>query len=107
MKKSFKTIVIALVLTIAVCLSLAACTVADPATSVTPAPTLYYGRFAEVPHEEDLYYDPETQIVYYIRQKGAGYARYGYMSPYYAPNGLPYKYDTDTQTLVEISLKNP
>ena len=27
---------------------------------------------------------------------------YGYMSPYYASNGLPYRYDANNQTLIEI-----
>lgn len=31
-----------------------------------------------------------------------GYGGYGYMSPYYAPNGFPYRYDANNQTLIEI-----
>lgn len=53
------------------------------------------------PHETDkhmlytgyrnLYYDEETYIVYYIE--------YHRMSPYYAENGLPYRFNISTNEL--------
>ncbi len=52
---------------------------------------------------EDLYYDPQSKIVYFIFSEASGYQGYGYMSAYYAPNGLPYLYDPFSQELVEIS----
>ena len=39
--------------------------------------------------EKCLYYCEETKIVYIIFGECGGYDGYGYMSPYYAPNGLP------------------
>lgn len=50
----------------------------------------------------NLYYDSNTKIVYFIFNEYSGYKGYGYMSPYYAPNGFPYRYDANNQTLIEI-----
>lgn len=43
-----------------------------------------------------LYYDATTNIVYFWNGNIAP-------SPYYAPNGLPYKYNPSTNTLEEIT----
>lgn len=51
---------------------------------------------------QDLYYDTNTKIVYILFNEWAGYQGYGYMSPYYAPNGMPYVYNTQTNSLEEI-----
>ena len=51
---------------------------------------------------QDLYYDTTTKIVYILFNECAGYSGYGYMSPYYAPNGLPYVYNLQTNSLEEI-----
>lgn len=51
----------------------------------------------------DLYYDANTKIVYIMFNECAGYSGYGYMSPYYAPNGLPYMYNPQTNELEEIA----
>lgn len=59
--------------------------------------------FVKIQNESNLYYDTDTNIVYFVA--GAHYYShkgYGFMSPYYAPNGLPYKYDITTNTLREI-----
>lgn len=46
----------------------------------------------------DLYYDSATRIVY-----SKNYSGYGTVFvPYYAPNGLPYRYNLETNTLEEI-----
>lgn len=55
-----------------------------------------------IPGRDFLYYDPVEGIVYIIYHEYVGNQGYGYMSPYYASNGLPYRYDVKTQTLVEI-----
>ena len=34
--------------------------------------------------------------------KEAGFSGYGYMSPYYAPNGMPYVYNVETNSIEEI-----
>ena len=51
---------------------------------------------------QDLYYDTNTKIVYILFNECAGYSGYGYMSPYYAPNGMPYVYNVETNSLEEI-----
>ena len=51
---------------------------------------------------QDLYYDTNTKIVYILFNECAGYFGYGYMSPYYAPNGMPYVYNVQTNSLEEI-----
>lgn len=51
---------------------------------------------------QDLYYDTNTKIVYILFNEGAGFSGYGYMSPYYGPNGMPYVYNVETNSLEEI-----
>lgn len=51
---------------------------------------------------QDLYYDTNTKIVYILFNECAGTAGYGYMSPYYALNGMPYVYNVQTNSLEEI-----
>ena len=51
---------------------------------------------------QDLYYDTNTKIVYILFNEWAGYSGYGYMSPYYAPNGMPYVYNVETNSIEEI-----
>lgn len=54
-----------------------------------------------------LWYDSTTRIVYWwneeLGEDWGNATRYDTTpSPYYAPNGLPYKYNPDTNTLEEI-----
>ena len=51
----------------------------------------------------DLYYDANKKIVYIMFNDCAEYCGYGYMSAYYAPNGLPYMYNPQTNELEEIT----
>lgn len=51
---------------------------------------------------QDLYYDTNTKIVYILFNECAGHSGYGYTSPYYAPNGMPYVYNVQTNSLEEI-----
>ena len=51
---------------------------------------------------QDLYYDTNTKIVYILFNECAGFSGYGYMSPYYAPNGMPYVYNVETNSIEEI-----
>lgn len=46
-----------------------------------------------------LSYDPMTRIVYI---KNVTYGVQKVYTPYYAPNGLPYKYNPETNTFHEI-----
>lgn len=49
-----------------------------------------FSNFAQI--EENLFYDIDTQIVYFICNKEHDQKGYGYITPYYASNGLPYLY---------------
>ena len=86
--KKFFTIVI----TICLIVCLAGCGSSDNVT------TIHDGRFCQIPNEEYLYYDIETNVVYFIRS----YA----MSPYYADNGFPYVYNTESNILEKINIIN-
>lgn len=51
-----------------------------------------------------LYYDNVTKIVYFWNGViGYGYQNSTVPSPYLASNGLPYKYEPETNTFVEIT----
>ena len=58
-----------------------------------------FGNFVEIGN--GLVYDGATRIVYI--ENYTYYAHYVY-TPYYAPNGLPYKYNPETNTFVEIEV---
>lgn len=49
-----------------------------------------------------LYYDVTTNIVYFWNGMISAAYYSTTPSPYYAPNGLPYKYNPSTNTLEEI-----
>lgn len=55
------------------------------------------GEFISI--DNHLVYDVATKIVYVENYTYRGYDTY---TPYYAPNGLPYKYDPKTNTFIEI-----
>lgn len=51
---------------------------------------------------DGLYYDSTTRVVYWWNgSMNANYATTP--SPYYAPNGLPYRYNPETNTFEEIN----
>ena len=96
MKKQFKTIICLVALTISL-LCLAGCASTGSKDYIKNT----NGRLRP-PAMQDLYYDTNTKIVYILFNECTGYSRRGYMSPYYAPNGIPYTYDESTNTLKEI-----
>ena len=59
-----------------------------------------FGKDALIEIGNGLYYDSTTRIVYLKFSKGY----FGYLSPYYAPNGFPYKYNPETNTFEEIEI---
>lgn len=61
-------------------------------------------RLIPIIGQQDLYYDSNTKVVYIIFNECAGYSGYGYMSPYFADNGMPYIYDDGE--LVKIGEQN-
>ena len=91
--------VITLVLVILIVLSMTAC-------STSPGSKNYEehtnNRLIQTRVDKNLYYDPNTKIVYIIFNEAIGYKGYGYMSPYYANNGLPYVYNVERNCLEEI-----
>ena len=90
--------IVAALLALFLCVSLIACDTSTGSKDYTA-----HTGFVKIAGRESLYYDPDTKNVYVIFNESAiGYQRYGYMSPYYAPNGLPYLYDANSQTLYEI-----
>lgn len=63
------------------------------------------GRSAMVEIGDNLWYDSTTRIVYWWN--GNLYANsYSVTTPtpYYAPNGLPYRYNPDTNSFEEIDI---
>lgn len=60
-----------------------------------------FGKDALIEIGGYLYYDQSTRIVYWWN--GCIYGQTATTpSPYYAPNGYPYKYNPETNTLEEI-----
>lgn len=53
--------------------------------------------FIEIGNE--LYYDSSTRIVYMLNKTYGGLY---VCTPYYAPNGFPYRYNLETNTFEEI-----
>lgn len=90
--------IVALIISLILCISLCACSrpVAGSKNYETTS------GLVEITGQNNLYYDSNTKIVYFMFNEHLGNQGYGYMSPYYAPNGLPYRYDANSQTLIEI-----
>lgn len=59
------------------------------------------GRLLPISEQQDLYYDVNTNVVYIIFNKTFCYAGYGYMSPYFADNGMPYLYENGGLVKIE------
>lgn len=93
MKKKLCALIAAALL----CVSLTACGPSNVNESVTGT-----FSFIQIKGYENLYYDPATRIVYFVSARGDGYHGYGFMSAYYADNGLPYHYDVPTNSLIKI-----
>lgn len=61
-----------------------------------------FGKSALVKIGDGLWYDSTTRIVYFWNACLDGGTNSTTPSPYYAPNGLPYKYNPETNTFEEI-----
>lgn len=64
--------------------------------------TLGKQAFIEIGRSE-LVYDSATRIVYMVNGHNGVYESQTYC-PYYAPNGLPYRYNPETNTFEEIKI---
>lgn len=64
-----------------------------------------FGKSALIEIGDGLWYDTATRIVYWWSGTLDGISRYSTTpSPYYAPNGLPYRYNPETNTFEECIL---
>ena len=61
-----------------------------------------FGKKALIKIADGLYYDSTTRIVYWWNGRLSMADWSTTLSPYFAPNGLPYKYNPETNTLEEI-----
>ena len=61
-----------------------------------------FGKSALVEIGDYLYYDSTTRIVYWWNGILTKYRSDTTPTPYYAPNGLPYRYNPETNTFEEI-----
>lgn len=64
-----------------------------------------FGEDALIEIGNGLYYDSVTRIVYWWNLYDCMSSKYSTPSPYYAPNGLPYKYNPETNTFEEIEVR--
>lgn len=87
--------IIALILTVFLVFCLAGCSGTDAGSKDYTKRT---GGRLQPTMMQDLYYDTNTKIVYILFNEWAN----GYMSPYYAPNGRPYVYNVETNSIEEI-----
>lgn len=81
--------------------SLAACDSEPVQVNVSNSENVSSNQFGEfITIGDDLVYDSATRVVYIENNtSNSGYCVY---TPYYAPNGLPYRYDVETNTFEEI-----
>jgi hypothetical protein len=95
--KKFLAIILVIVLT----LSLTAC----GASPDVESDDIILGKSGLMELGNGLYYDVNTRIVYWWNGNLNGVSS-GYVtpSPYYAPNGLPYRYNPQTNTFEEIDI---
>ena len=101
--------ILAIILAFVVALSLLACAPVDNSVhvNVDGSGELFNGRFGKsalIEICDGLYYDSTTRIVYWWN--GAlSWADFATTpTSYYAPNGLPYRYNPKTNTFEEIDI---
>lgn len=91
----------AIVLVCIVLLFLVGCSTSEPIqVNVSNSKDLssnQFGTFININNQ--LKYDSATRIVYIYNLNGYGSS----YTPYYAPNGFPYKYNPETNTFEEIN----
>lgn len=92
----------AIILSCILILSLTGCGAVEPVqVNVSNSENIssnQFGKFVSIVN--NLVYDSATRIVYRKNYTSSGY--YVYI-PYYAPNGLPYRYNPETNTFEEIN----
>lgn len=97
-----------LVLVILACICLSGCgSTTVVAVNVEDAESTHsstFGRNALIEIGDGLYYDSTTRIVYWWNGIFGLSKSTTSPSPYYAPNGLPYRYNPETNTFEEINV---
>lgn len=99
---------LAIILVFVVALSLLACTPVDDSVHVNvegsgELSNDKFGRSALIEIGDGLWYDSTTKIVYWWNGNLYRHLESSTTpSPYYAPNGLPYRYNPKTNTFEEI-----
>ena len=97
-----KNKLIAIILTFVIALFLVGCGAVEPVqVNVSNSESIsshQLGTFTSIGN--NLVYDPATRIVY---RRNSVYAGNSVYVPYYAPNGLPYRYNPETNTFEEIN----
>lgn len=92
---------IAIILSCTLALSLVGCGKVNPVqVNVSNSESIssnQFGQFVKI--GKNLYYDSATRIIYIKNYNSNG----GSYTPYYAPNGLPYRYNPETNTFEEIN----
>ena len=63
-----------------------------------------FGKDAMIELGSGLWYDSTTKIIYWWNGNVDSFNHATTPSPYYAPNGLPYRYNPQTNTFEEIEL---
>lgn len=100
-----KRIIVAFVCVIAT-LTLTACSDSKPVNvnveSDNSISGKVFGKSALIEIGDCLWYDASTWIVYWWNGYLIGASADTTPSPYYAPNGLPYRYNPKTNTFEEI-----
>lgn len=103
--------ILSIILAFVVTLSLLACAPVDNSVHVNVEDSgelsdSKFGKSALVEIGDDLWYDSTTGIVYWWNGmlESYDYKSDTVPSPYYAPNGLPYRYNPETNTFEEIDI---
>jgi len=109
MKKLLAATLLSLVICCTGCISTGYLSYSDPhiVVAVDNTENLYntsFGKSALIEIGDDLYYDSTTRIIYWWNGRLSGAYDCITPSPYYAPNGLPYKYNPEKNIFEEIEL---
>lgn len=98
---------LSIILTCLITLSAVGCgettTISVNAASIDNLTNSVFGKSAMVEIGDGLYYDSTTRIVYWWNGF-LDFSNYAATpTPYYAPNGFPYRYNPETNTFEEIA----
>ena len=98
---------LSIILCLIIVFSLVGCTVEEKIISVnvendSSLSGKAFGKAAMIEIGSGLWYDSTTRIVYWWNGMLGAYNHATTPSPYYAPNGLPYLYNPETNTFEEI-----